>query len=108
MNFMYMTNTKIQHYNEQSFHWLTWRSGSIIDVLKIPHRTTLIVANKNIIRQHAIGWCKADNIPCRPKLNHVAVMFNTNGVDDWWTHLRIEEFITCFPELKNLFVNTKK
>lgn len=97
-----ITNTVIyiEHYNEQSFDWLTWRSGSIIDVLKIPHRTELIIANKGIIRKHAIGYCIADKIPCRPKKDHVAVMFNTGELYNWWTHLSTNEFKTCFPELE--------
>jgi len=95
-----MNNIYIEHFNEQSFDWLTWRSGSIINNLRIPHRTELIVLNKNIIRKYAIGWCKADNIPCRPKVNHIAVMFNNDNINNWWTHLTIKEFKLCFPELE--------
>ena len=63
--------TYIDHYNEQSFHWLSWRYGSLITTLKIPHRAEIIKANKSIIRKMAVGWCKSDNIPCRPKKNHI-------------------------------------
>ena len=90
----------IEHFNEQSFDWLTWRSGSIVGVLKIPHRTEMILANKSIIRKYAIGYCNADNIPCRPKKNHIAVMFNTGELYNWWTHLTTKEFKECFPELE--------
>lgn len=96
-----MSNIYIEHYNEQSFDWLTWRNGSLINTLRIPHRTELIVLNKSIIRKYAVGWCKADNIPCRPKKNHIAVMFyNENLFDNYWTHLTIGEFKKCFPELE--------
>lgn len=90
----------IEHYNEQSFDWLTWRNGSLINTLRIPHRTEIIVLNKEVIRKYAMGWCRADNLPCRPKIGHIAVMFNNNCLDNWWTHLTIKEFKTCFPELK--------
>ena len=90
----------IEHYNEQSFDWLSWRNGSLINTLRIPHRTEIIILNKTIIRKYAIGYCKADNIPCRPKSNHIAVMFNTGEVYNWWTHLTKKEFELCFPELK--------
>lgn len=89
----------LDHFNEQSFNWLTWRNGSIIHILGIPHRSQLLVANSDTIRKYAIGYCKADNIPCRPKAGYIAVMFNTGGVDNWWTHLTTNEFKTIFPEI---------
>ena len=92
--------TYIEHFNEQSFDWLSWRRGSLVWTLKIPHRTEIIVHNKSLIRKLAVGWCKADNLPCRPKKGYIAVMFNNNELENWWTHLTIKEFITCFPELK--------
>ena len=90
----------IEHFNEQSFDWLTWKNGSISYTLKIPQRTGIISINSYIIRKYAIGYCKADNIPCRPKQNQVAVMFCTDGINNWWTHLLLKEFNICFPELK--------
>ena len=90
----------LEHMNENSFDWLSFRNGSISSILKIPQRQPIICANKNIIRKFSLGYCKSDNLPCRPKRNQVAVMFNTDGVNDWWTHLRIEEFKFCFPEVE--------
>ena len=90
----------MEHMNEQSFNWLTWRNGSIFELLKIPHRTEILVLNKNIIKKYAIGYCKADNLPCRPKKDHVAVMFNTGDFDNWWTHLTTNEFKKIFFEIK--------
>ena len=96
-----MHNLNIEHLNEQSFNWLSWRNGSLINTLRIPHRTEIIVLNKEIIRKHAIGYCKADNIPCRPKNGYIAVMFNNGEIENWWTHLTIKEFKLCFPEELN-------
>jgi hypothetical protein len=90
---------EIDHMHQQSFNWLTWRNGSIVSILGIPHRTEILVMNKHIIRKYAIGYCKADSIPCRPKLNHIAVMFNTGELDNWWTHLTMDEFQIIFPEI---------
>lgn len=95
----------IQHYNEQSFDWLSWRNGSLIYTLKIPHRFEIIRFNVDIIRRYAIGYCGADTIPCRPKRGYIAVMFNTGDNDNWWTHLTIKEFVLCFPELKGQLGN---
>lgn len=97
----------IEHFNCQSFNWLAWRSGSIMEIFKIPHRTPSIIANKNLIREYAIGYCDATKIPCRPKINFIAVMFNTGGLENWWTHLTIKEFNECFPELKEYTENIK-
>lgn len=91
----------VEHLNEQSFDWLTWRNGSLVNNLRIPHRTELVILNKNLIRKHAIGYCLADNLPCRPKKEHVAVMFrHNNNIDQYWTHLSKYEFEQVFPELK--------
>lgn len=95
----------IQHYNEQSFDWLSWRNGSLVYTLKIPHRFEMIRFNVDIIRKYAIGYCRADNIPCRPKRGCVAVMFNTGDFENWWTHLTIKEFELCFPKLKGQLGN---
>jgi hypothetical protein len=96
--------TFIERYYEQSFDWLTWRNGSLLTVLGIKHRFESIMWNKEQIRKYAIGYCEADNIPCRPKVGYVAVMFDTNerNCNYWWTHLTKKEFLTCFPEVKDL------
>lgn len=95
----------IEHYNEQSFDWLSWRNGSLFYNLKISHRFEIIRFNVDIIRKYAIGYCIADNIPCRPKKGYIAVMFNTGNLENWWTHLTIKEFKLCFPELKGQLEN---
>jgi hypothetical protein len=93
-------NLYLEHMNEQSFDWLTWRSGSISEILKIPHRYETIVNNSHIIRQYAIGYCKADNLQCRPKSGYIAIMFNIGDFYNWWTHFTVNEFKRVFPEIK--------
>lgn len=94
------TTSVMERFNGQYFNWLSWRSGSILSVFKIPHRYYAISANADVIRRFAIGWCNAQNMPCMPKNGYIAVMFNTGGLEDWWTHLTIKEFNVCFPELE--------
>lgn len=89
----------IQEFHEQSFDWLTWRNGNLFSMLKVSNRIQHIVKNRMLIRRYAIGFCKSDNIPCRPKVGYIAVMFNT-GENDWWTHFTMEEFVKCFPEVE--------
>ena len=90
----------MEHFHEQTFDFLSWRCGNLISNLKILHNTEVIKPNKAIVRKHAVGYCKADNLPCRPKPGYIAVMFIDSGFDMWWTHLLKEEFIYCFPEIK--------
>lgn len=91
-------DTYVEHLNESNFDWLTWRSGSIFELLSIPHNMKCLVMNKAIIQRYAIGYCRADTIPCRPKNDHIAVMFNTEG-NVWWAHLTRQEFTAIFPEV---------
>lgn len=90
----------IEHYNESSFTFETWSAGNLIEMLNIHNRTDIILENSDVIRKFAIGWCHSDNIVCRPKSGKISVMFFTNG-HEWWTHFEMEEFIGCFPELKD-------
>ncbi len=87
----------IHRSNGQCFDWLTWRAGSILEVFNIKHRYDNILLNRNKIRKHAIGYCLADNIPCRPKEGYIAVMFEID-FRQWWTHFTIKEFNITFPE----------
>jgi hypothetical protein len=52
---------------------------------------------KRILRQYAVGWCNAQNVPCRPKVNEFAVMFYKEG-EHFWFHLRKNEFQEVFGE----------
>jgi hypothetical protein len=96
----------IQLMHETSFDWLTWRNGSLIQSLNIQHNKEVIKSNSHIIRRYAVGYCKADNIVCRPKKGYIAVMFLTD--DYWWTHLLVEEFNYCFKEKELKHIQRKQ
>ena len=85
----------IPKFHEQSFDWLTWRNGSIATILNIKHRESIILKNADIIKKYAIGYCEADNLPCRPKLNYIAIMFSIND-ELFWTHFTKFEFNELF------------
>jgi len=90
----------VEHLNEASFDWLNWRNGSVLEIFDIRHRYEPIYRNRDLVRQYAVGYCKADNIPCRPKPGSMAVMFDTGreNWNPWWTHFTVREFTACFPE----------
>ena len=73
------------------FDWLTWRNGSITDILSIPQRTECLINKRDELRKYAIGWCPAEETPCRPKTGYIAVMFLVEE-RQFWTHLTKEEF----------------
>ena len=78
------------------FDWLLWSSGSIKD-FGIPSRYECITAieNKNILKEYAIGWTYGENLLCRPKEKHVAVMFEKED-KRFWFHIRNNEFVKIF------------
>ena len=86
----------MEKFHQQSFDWLSWRNGDLYSMLKVSNRTRDIIDNKLLIRDKAVGYCESDDIPCRPKIGYVAVMFD----GEWWTHFTKEEFVGCFPEIE--------
>jgi len=82
-------------FHEWSFDWLSWRNGTLLLLLGVENRSYSIRDNRDTIRKYAIGWCEADNIPCRPKEGEYVVMFSVDDVE-FWTHFRKEEFEYCF------------
>ena len=54
-----------------------------------------LIAKQEILRQYAIGWCRAERLMCRPKLNNMAVMYDVHG-EVFWFHLRSSEFWVIF------------
>jgi hypothetical protein len=80
------------------FDWSTWRTGSPADLCLQCQETFLTSPHgKSIIRQHAVGWCHGTILPCRPKQDHVGVMFFKNDLH-FWFHLSQKEFDLIFGE----------
>jgi len=77
-----------------SFTASRWRAGCLAD-LGLVFKDYVIIANAGVVRRYAIGWCEGEALVCRPKEDHVAVMFEKDGV--WfWNHLRKNEFQFIF------------
>ena len=84
----------LEHLHGASFDWLHWQNGSIID-FGFPCREPFIIANRDTIRKHAIGYCKGEELVCRPKINHMAVMYLYED-RYFWSHLTNKEFYIIF------------
>lgn len=77
------------------FDWLSWRANDFFYVFGCSVRHSPKI--KESIKKVAIGYCAGVNLPCRPKLDHYAVMF-WDGQNYWWTHLTEQEFSFIFVE----------
>ena len=76
------------------FTYDLWFAGSLWN-LGIQSRTVDILDKQDIIKKHAIGWCRGKDLNVKPRENCVAIMFM---YDDsiFWTHLLTKEFEAIF------------
>jgi hypothetical protein len=81
--------------NPLLFDWVMWRNGSPIDLFGMPLRDYSLYTIAPLIKKYAIGYCEAESLQCRPKLNHKAVMFDV-GCEYYWFHLTDREFSAIF------------
>lgn len=72
-----------------------------MSMFNIACRTGDLIAKQDILRQYAIGWCRAERLMCRPKLNNMAVMFAV-GEDVFWFHLKSSEFKIIFVNMEDI------
>jgi hypothetical protein len=84
----------IEYIDPQLFTWSRWRARSVIDLGITRCRLPVLIANKDKLLKHAVGYCRGENLVCRPKIDHMAVMYFTDC--HFWFHLRNEEFHVIF------------
>ena len=77
--------------NPSEFTPFLWRGCSPHEIFGIQWRTSHIYKHKISIKSKVIGYCDAEQLVCRPKKNHKAVMFLHKG-EVSWCHLRNKEF----------------
>jgi hypothetical protein len=85
----------LEKIDSSHFDWLAWRRGTPMDVWGIPCRTETLVANGPRLREAALGWCRGNAPPCRPKAGSVAIMYEKEGTT-FWFHLRAHEAKAIF------------
>lgn len=75
------------------FTWSRWRRGGefLADKkISCSQGDLLMSIHRARIRKHAIGYCHADSLVCRPKQDHKAIML-WNG-EHLWFHITNSEF----------------
>jgi len=80
------------------FTYDIWSAGSLA-TFGLETRYASIVESRRLIAQNAVGYCLGESLSFRPKPNTVAVMFEPEGLNPFWTHLTTSEFTVCFPEV---------
>lgn len=93
---------KLPKMDSSLFDWTSWRLVSTFEELfKRPLRWDFVKTDEHFrasIKALTIGWCSGDEVPCRPKSDTMAVMFETpNG--NAWIHLRKNEFFKIFGSI---------
>ena len=78
-----------------SFDWLRWINNDIWIKLGVACRYHDMIAQADVLRKYAVGYCPGWRLYCRPRDNEVAILFL---IDDefGWTHLRKHEFEEVF------------
>jgi len=89
------TITAIPELESSLFDWLTWRSGYPFEAFHI-HAQHLVEWPIQV-RESAIGWCPAEQVPCRPAGGLVALMCDV-GNGPFWFHIKDSEFMKIFGD----------
>lgn len=88
----------MQRLSSDKFTYSLWGAGSLA-TYGMKTRYNSIVENRTLIRRDAVGYCPGELVDFRPKLGTMAVLFEPDNLDPFWTHLTREEFAACFPDV---------
>jgi hypothetical protein len=69
--------------------------GSGFLALGLKFEYSSLVAARQLLRQHAVGWCPGEELQFRQKENQVGVACERDA-DAFWFHLRNNEFYEVF------------
>lgn len=86
----------IPRIHPSNFTWELWRGGTLLDLGVLLNIEEFIIKKKDILRKYAIGYCNSRSLPCHPKNNSYAVMFQKGCSIKFWTHLTVSEFNQIF------------
>jgi len=78
-----------------SFTWDAWSAGSVHDFGIEHFRFDNCARYRDTLLQGLVGYCFAEEVSCRPKTNHVALLYDLDG-SRFWFHVRNDEFYELF------------
>jgi len=80
-----------------SFTFEKWQAGSLATFgLETREHSITSEIGKAIIKKYAVGYCDGSDLFVRCKPETIAVMFETDTFDEFWTHLTKHEFKEVF------------
>jgi len=92
----------IERYDSSLFTASYWRIGASFVVefgFECRFKRFSSPLGKRVMRQYAVGWAPGNQLFCRPKLDHVGVMFFKDD-RHFWVHLRNAEFDLIWPGVR--------
>lgn len=95
MHYAIAKNSKLNKLGSYLFTSEKWNAGSVHS-LGIEHfRFDNLEYNSVKIKEAAYGWAYGEDVPFRPKENHIALMCFYND-KEFWFHIRNSEFFEIF------------
>lgn len=82
-----------------NFTYRSWEAGAFHKELGIELRYDKLNQEhvRRLFKEHALGWCPAEKLTVRPKVDHVALMLEVDGQRGWF-HLTNKEFNLIFGD----------
>jgi len=74
-----------------------WRAETPLSVFKLDCSRGMVVENRSLLHEFAVGYCRGKHLGFRPKGGNYGVMFFKDGVH-FWFHLNDYEFSKVFKE----------
>lgn len=87
--------SNVPQISSDQFTWETWSAGSVHDFGIEHFRYDNCKSYSETLKNGLLGYCFSDQIKCRPKDNHVALLYDFNG-HTFWFHVRNDEFCELF------------
>ncbi len=87
----------INKMNGANFGWQEWRAGNPTDIFNVLCREKQLIDNKETIKKYAVGYCKGEELLCRPKKETFGIMFLKEDIH-FWFHLTKKEFYKIFEK----------
>ena len=87
--------TAIKRLDSSLFTSDIWSAGSVHDFGIEHFRFDNLSDNKDKLNNGLLGYCFGESLNCRPKENHIALMYDIQG-KQFWFHIRNNEFYELF------------
>jgi len=94
--FQIRKQTNVTKLDSSLFTWDLWSAGSIHDFGIEHFRYNNLNEHKDKLYNGIIGYCFAEELVCRPKESHIALMYEKEDGERFWFHIRNSEFVEIF------------